>query len=453
MYDLGGNITSKKEYAYKDTEGPLGSSTKTYTYEYGDANWKDKLTKITIDGQAYSIQSDSIGNLTSDGVYTYSWQQGRQLKSINGNGKSLNFKYNDKGIRTEKTVNGVTTKYHLVGTQVTYEDNGTDKIYYTYDGNSRLISFNYKGKEYYYIRNTQGDIIGLYDSTGTKVVTYTYDSWGKHISIVDNTQDKVGEKNPYRYRGYRYDSETGLYYLNSRYYNPDWGRFINADGIVGQTGELLGHNLFAYCKNNVVNMSDDSGYRPVYSLNGEETDEMRNASYAVMNKRTKNISQSKVPNDSKKMSDTTQNFIINTATSIGNEITSSIKRLNPYKFKTLQSVNKYMFSKTPAMEFMKKVGIKAGYAGVAYGLYDAGEDFIQGKLMGALIDFASCGISAAAGYGIGVLGTGFITTMGLTTLPAAIVTGGAIVGGIVIGLGVSYVAELGKSWWYRRENQ
>lgn len=79
----------------------------------------------------------------------------------------------------------------------------------------------------------------------------------------------MGVKNPYRYRGYRYDSETGLYYLQSRYYNPEWGRFINADAIIGQTGELLGHNMFAYCKNNPINLKDPSGFRHL-RFDGEE---------------------------------------------------------------------------------------------------------------------------------------------------------------------------------------
>ena len=89
-------------------------------------------------------------------------------------GQSLAFKYNDAGIRTEKTVTGVTTKYHLVGDKVTYEDNGTDKIYYTYDASGQLVSMNLNGVEYYYTRNAQGDIIGLFDKTGTQVVSYTY---------------------------------------------------------------------------------------------------------------------------------------------------------------------------------------------------------------------------------------------------------------------------------------
>ena len=116
--------------------------------------------------------------------------------------------------------------------------------------------------EYYYIRNLQGDIIGLIDKNGTEVVSYTYDTLGKLISIEGSLKDTVGVKNPYRYRGYRYDTETGLYYLNARYYNPEWGRFINADGALGATGELLSYNMFAYCFNNPVNLEDPSGNWP-----------------------------------------------------------------------------------------------------------------------------------------------------------------------------------------------
>ncbi|MBK1809992.1 RHS repeat-associated core domain-containing protein [Clostridium sp. YIM B02505] len=123
----------------------------------------------------------------------------------------------------------------------------------------------YKTSEYFYIRNAQGDIIGLVDENGTQVVSYTYDTWGKLISIDGSLKDSVGVKNPYRYRGYRYDTETGLYYLQSRYYNPDWGRFINADAEVGKVGTLISHNMFAYCLNNPVNMSDPLGHMPTWA--------------------------------------------------------------------------------------------------------------------------------------------------------------------------------------------
>jgi RHS repeat-associated protein len=252
-YDKGGNILSKKEYAYT-TEATPTSLLSEFAYTY-DTTWKDKLA--SYDGMA--ISHDEIGNVLNDGTYTYTWEQGRQLATMSKAGQSISFKYNDAGIRTEKTVNGVNTKYHLVGDRVTYETNGTDKIYYTYSPNGALVSMNQNGVEYYYIKNAQGDIIGLVDNNGTEVVSYTYDSWGKLISIEGTLKDTVGEKNPYRYRGYKYDSETGLYYLNSRYYNPELGRFINADAAGGKVGELLSHNVFAYCLNNPVNMSDPDG--------------------------------------------------------------------------------------------------------------------------------------------------------------------------------------------------
>lgn len=263
-YDVGGNILDKKEYQY--TTDTLGEVTSTKSYTYGDVNWKDKLT--AYDGKA--ITYDAIGNpLTYDGN-TYSWEGGRRLKGITGNNNNISYKYNDSGIRTEKTVNGAKTEYILSGDKVlsearTYEEANYERIHYTYDASNNLVSMNiwdHRGSktngEYYYIRNAQGDIIGLTDVSGTQVVTYNYDTWGKLISIEGNLT--VGQKNPYRYRGYRYDNETGLYYLNARYYNPEWGRFINADALAGEKGTLLSHNGFAYCFNNPVNMEDPTGY-------------------------------------------------------------------------------------------------------------------------------------------------------------------------------------------------
>ena len=124
---------------------------------------------------------------------------------------------------------------------------------------------NLNGKEYFYIRNVQNDVIGLHDTEGKIVVSYSYDTWGNIVSITGSLKDSVGKKNPYRYRGYRYDEETGLYYLQSRYYNAEWGRFINADAAIGKIGKLEGNNLFQYCFNNPVNMSDESGQWPKLS--------------------------------------------------------------------------------------------------------------------------------------------------------------------------------------------
>ncbi|WP_162920305.1 DNRLRE domain-containing protein [Clostridium fermenticellae] len=258
-YDEGGNIKSKVEIP----RGSGGNGT-TITYSY-DSVWKDKM--INYNGK--QITYDEIGNLKTYNGCSCEWEEGRQLKSISGNGKDIVYKYNDSGIRTEKSVNGVTTKYYLAQDKITFEDNGSDRIYYTYDSQDNLISMNLNGEEYYYIRNVQGDIIGLFDNTTAQVVSYVYDTWGRLISIkdadgVDITGDTAhaGYKNPYRYRGYRYDNETGLYYLNSRYYNPEWGRYINADAAAGGTGVLLSHNVFAYSMNNPVNMTDPSGCLP-----------------------------------------------------------------------------------------------------------------------------------------------------------------------------------------------
>jgi len=198
----------------------------------------------------------------SDDGWTYTWENGRQLKSLNNASTSLSFKYNSDGIRTEKTVNGVTTKYTVFGDKDNFETTGSDKIHYSYDASGNLFSMNLNGTEYYYVRNAQGDITGLIDNAGNLVVSYTYDTWGKMISTTGSLAGTVGVKNPYRYRGYRYDTETGLYYLQSRYYNPDWGRFVNADDIgviTGSMGDLTDKNIFAFCDNNPVNRADNGG--------------------------------------------------------------------------------------------------------------------------------------------------------------------------------------------------
>jgi YD repeat-containing protein len=111
-YDVGGNITSKAEYPY--TTGTLGSVTKTYSYAYNDTSWKDLLS--SFDGKA--ITYDAIGNPIAYNGGSFNWQSGRQLKNIKATGKDISYKYNDGGIRTEKTVNGITTKYRLVGDKV-----------------------------------------------------------------------------------------------------------------------------------------------------------------------------------------------------------------------------------------------------------------------------------------------------------------------------------------------
>ncbi len=258
-YDLGGNMLSKTTYAYTE---PSDEPTELYhsaAYAYGDGNWKDKLT--AYDGQA--ITYDEIGNMLSFGSKTFTWE-GRQLTALSDSdsGASLTYQYNDSGIRTKKVYNGVTTNYYLNGDDVVRETNGTDTLDYFYDADGNLYGFKLNGSEYYYIRNGQNDITGILDTSGNEVVSYSYDTWGKLLGITGSLADTVGMKNPYRYRGYRYDTETGLYYLNSRYYDAELGRFIAEDTSLNSGTGIIGLNMFAYCNNNPVMLTDSDGNMP-----------------------------------------------------------------------------------------------------------------------------------------------------------------------------------------------
>ena len=128
------------------------------------------------------------------------------------------------------------------------------------------LSIVYDDLLYYYVTNIQGDVVAILDATGAEVVTYTYDAWGNILTIGGSKATSLGQDNPLRYRGYVYDQETGLYYLQSRYYDPEVGRWINADGAMSDVGsDIRGYNLFAYCMNNPVNMSDSAGNWPTWN--------------------------------------------------------------------------------------------------------------------------------------------------------------------------------------------
>ena len=254
-YDSGGNILSKTEYAY--TTGSLGAAVRTVNYGYGDASWSDLLT--SIGGQ--SLTADEIGNLLSDGTWAYTWQHGRQLAGMSKSGTNIAYGYDSDGKRITKTVNGTTYNYHYLGDQLVELTWGSNKLHFTYDSTGPL-SVNCNGTEYFYVKNAQGDVTGLVSTSGARVVTYTYDSWGNPLATTGSMASTLGEQNPLRYRGYVYDTETGLYYLQSRYYNPGWGRFINVDSQLNCSMDIGGCNAFAYCLNNPVNMADIDGHVP-----------------------------------------------------------------------------------------------------------------------------------------------------------------------------------------------
>lgn len=140
----------------------------------------------------------------------------------------------------------------------TLQDESALTLHFAYD-TMGPVSVSYDGATYYYLRNAQGDVMGLVNTAGAQVVAYTYDAWGNLLTTTGTLAGTLGKDNPLRYRGYMYDEETGLYYLRSRYYNPGWGRFINADGYASTGQGMLGSNMFAYCLNNPVVCRDTNG--------------------------------------------------------------------------------------------------------------------------------------------------------------------------------------------------
>ena len=148
---------------------------------------------------------------------------------------------------------------------------GSDTLTFTYDASGRPLSITLNGTTYYYVTNLQGDVTAILNASGTAVVTYTYDAWGNPLTTTGDLATTLGTLNPFRYRGYVYDTETGLYYLQSRYYDPEVGRFLNSD-IYTSTGQgMLGSNMFAYCGNNPVVRKDDSGNAWVYVAGDSDT--------------------------------------------------------------------------------------------------------------------------------------------------------------------------------------
>ena len=253
-YDLGGNILQKQRFAYKDTTNPL----ETVTYEYGDANWRDKLTAVN----GSTIRYDAIGNPLNDGTWTYTWQNGRQLQKMQKSGVTAEFVYNADGLRVQKTVNGVATKYTLHGKNVVHMTSGADELHFFYDAQNKPAVVIFNGIAYAYLYDLQGDVIGLVDNNGTQMVSYTYDAWGKMLSKTGTLASTLGTIQPFRYRGYALDEETELYYNQSRFYNPSIARFITADTtgvLTASLKSLTEKNLFAYCDNNPVMRKDIDG--------------------------------------------------------------------------------------------------------------------------------------------------------------------------------------------------
>ena len=244
-YDNYGNIKSKNGVAYT----------------YGDGVWKDLLTKVGDDTISYDKQGNPISYLG----HTLTWEKGRQLKSFD----KLSYTYNANGIRTSKTNGSVKHTYTLDGTKILRETYGNTTLVPMYDNEDSVCGIIYNGVPYYFKKNLQGDIIEIVDKDAKRVARYSYDAWG--ACTVVSASNVIGYANPFRYRGYYYDIENKLYYLNSRYYDPSVGRFINADSIefVDKASNSTENNLYTYCRNSSPNYIDNIGYYAIpYPLIG-----------------------------------------------------------------------------------------------------------------------------------------------------------------------------------------
>ena len=290
-YDAQGQLATEKNgsgttfgYAY-DTAGNIRSITKdgtvTKSFGYTNASWPDLLTSVTANGTTkdvlYEGQSQT-SDLPSSGNpityyngkdYTFTWTKGRQLASATVDGKQVSYTYDMSGVRTSKTVNGTTYHYTTLSGKVMRQTWGNKSLEFVYDDGNQPFAMIYNDGStstlYYYVLNAQGDVIALLNADGTLAASYNYGAWGNY-SVHDKDGKKttdatfIGHINPLRYRGYYYDRETRLYYLQSRYYDFANCRFINADAYATtNAGSFLSCNMFAYCGNNPVNRADQSG--------------------------------------------------------------------------------------------------------------------------------------------------------------------------------------------------
>ena len=300
QYDSAGNVTGRKTYAYT-TDNLPASATTTDTMVYS-TTYPDRLTSyngnaVTYDQQGCPLTYEDKTFTWSKGKMTmiaYDVNSGIGARAIVVPGiipslitKRWDYTYNGNGQRTQKKYTYIPANNEIVAqvatseiVNYTYDHSGrliheqtsrtlnsgetsSSSIAYLYDCNT-IIGMVHNGATYYFERNIQGDVVGVYDSTGTKVVTFKYDAFGRCTVSGNST---LAQWCKIRYRGYYYDTETGLYWVQTRYYNPDWCRWISPDSISYLDPQSpLGLNLYLYCGNDPINYVDPSGHSLVAIL-------------------------------------------------------------------------------------------------------------------------------------------------------------------------------------------
>ncbi|WP_105617929.1 DNRLRE domain-containing protein [Vallitalea okinawensis] len=256
-YDILGNRTLSSE------QGGI-----TNSFEYS------KITNeiIKLNGQSLYAH-DANGNLIQSDDWQYTYNDVNQLIQATDGTTNVKYEYNSNGLRTKKEIvnEGKIELYFYNDTKLAYITDGNNQLKYFFlrDVTGRPINMidytDTTPQTYWYLYDAHGNVVGLADKNGDRVVTYEYDAWGNILnsSSTVNTGDGIAlmQANPFRYSGYQYDDESGLYYLKSRYYSPFMGRFITRDAI-------LALNLYAYAVNNPVNYVDPNGYGALGDING-----------------------------------------------------------------------------------------------------------------------------------------------------------------------------------------
>ncbi|AFQ43995.1 RHS repeat domain-containing protein [Desulfosporosinus meridiei] len=270
-YYANGQVNTYKEdgtthtfvYDFAKRLASWNNGTNTVTYNYDKAgNLKNphglNLTFNEVN-EVIGYLYDDAGNLTQDNKYKYTWDQQGQLTTVKNLSDTVlaSYTYHPNGLRKTKTV-GSTMNYHYDETNLIRITNGSGATVWTFtwaDGKPVSMT-NASGTTFYYVTNFRGDVIRIMDGNGNFVASYSYDPWGKVLSVTENAA-VAGQ--PIRYASYAYDTETQLYYLQARYYDPETARFVSRDPDGGDQDNPISQNLYAYGNDDPVNNVDPDG--------------------------------------------------------------------------------------------------------------------------------------------------------------------------------------------------
>ncbi|PKR94433.1 hypothetical protein bcere0024_029580 [Bacillus cereus Rock4-18] len=218
------------------------------------------------------LKYDENGNRTTDGKYSYTWNEADQLTTITKQGETTPFakyKYDDDGRRIEKEVNGQITRYFYDGDSINplYETDGNGNVLrqYVYSIDGVRLAMKAQGQTLFYHYNPHGDVVAMTDSNGQVVANYEYDAWG---NVLKSETTGIAADNPFGYAGYMYDKEIGMYYLIARYYNPEHGVFLSVDPDPGDGDDPITQNGYTYGDNNPVMLVDPDGHWVWLAING-----------------------------------------------------------------------------------------------------------------------------------------------------------------------------------------